>query len=154
LHEKSVRQSWEQPHRRKRRGEPWETYTERLRAMWTAEKSREAEDDALRRAARYEETGDWRFADEQPAPELPPLHLVTGWSKAIRRRRSTIRRRRCSAGGGWRIEEAAEGLTRLFRPGAERFVQGCLAPIAAFESTSHSANFRPEADVRLQRWTQ
>ena len=52
LHEKSVRQSWDQPHRRKRRGEPWETYTERLRAMWTAEKAREAEDAALALAAR------------------------------------------------------------------------------------------------------
>ena len=46
------------------------------------EKSREAEDAAVRRAARYEATGDWRFEDEQPPPPLPPLHLVTGWSKA------------------------------------------------------------------------
>lgn len=52
LHEKSVRQSWDQPHRRKRRGEPWETYTERLRAMWTAEQARAAEDQAVRAAAR------------------------------------------------------------------------------------------------------
>ncbi|HYI64755.1 MAG TPA: hypothetical protein VEW71_07720 [Allosphingosinicella sp.] len=82
LHEKSVRQGWEQPHRRKRRNEPWETYTERLRSMWTAEKSREADDEALRRAAQYEATGDWRLPEEPPPPELPPLHLVTGWSKA------------------------------------------------------------------------
>lgn len=82
LHEKSVRQSWDQPHRRKRRGEPWETYTERLRAMWTSEKAREAEDAALRRVLRYEETGGWRFDDEPAPPHLPPLHLVTGWSKA------------------------------------------------------------------------
>jgi hypothetical protein len=82
LHEKSVRQSWERPHRRKRRGEPWATYTERLRAMWTAEKAREAEDAALRRAARYEESGDWRLPEEPEPPQLPPLHLVTGWSKA------------------------------------------------------------------------
>lgn len=81
LHEKSVRQSWEQPHRRKRRHEPWETYTERLRAMWTAEKRREAEDEALRRAARAEPPGDWCLPEE-PRIVLPPLHLVTGWSKA------------------------------------------------------------------------
>jgi hypothetical protein len=54
-----------------------------------AEKSREAEAAALRRAAQYEQTGNWRFDHEQPAlpsavegPDLPPLHLVTGWSKA------------------------------------------------------------------------
>jgi len=85
LHEKSVRQGWERPHRRRRRDEPWDTYTERLRAMWTAEKAREAEDAALRRAARYEESGDWRFEEEEAAlepPQLPPLALVTGWSKA------------------------------------------------------------------------
>jgi hypothetical protein len=44
LHNKTVNLSWERPHRRKRRGEPWETYTERLRAMWRAEKGREAEE--------------------------------------------------------------------------------------------------------------
>jgi len=81
LHEKSVRQSWEKPHRRKRRHEPWDTYTERLRAMWTAEKAREAEDAALRRAAHAEPPGDWRLPEE-PAIHLPPLALVTGWSKA------------------------------------------------------------------------
>ena len=34
LHEKSVRQGWERPHRRRRRGESEEIYSERLRAMW------------------------------------------------------------------------------------------------------------------------
>jgi hypothetical protein len=106
LHEKSVRQSWEQPHRRKRGGEPWETYTERLRAMWTAEKSREAEDDGLRRAARYEETGDWRSEDEQPAPELPPLHLVTGWSKADPKKPKHNPKK--ALFGGWRLADWTE----------------------------------------------
>ena len=84
LHEKSVRQSWERPHRRRRRGEPLETYTERLAAMWRAETGREAEEAALRRAARFEETGEWRSRGEEEArpPALPPLHLVTGWSRA------------------------------------------------------------------------
>lgn len=82
LHEKSVRQGWERAHRRKRRGEPWETYTERLRAMWSAEKERAAEDAAVARAIRYQDSGDWRFAEEAPPPPLPPLHLVTGWSRA------------------------------------------------------------------------
>ncbi len=82
LHNKSVRLSWDRPHRRKRRGEPWDTYTQRLSAMWTAEKGREAEDAALRRAAQYEATGDWRYEDERQLPALPALDQVTGWSKA------------------------------------------------------------------------
>jgi hypothetical protein len=82
LHDRSVNQSWEQPHRRRRRGESEEVHVERLRAMWRAEKDLQAEASALRRAALYEETGDWRDADEPPPPELPPLELVTGWSKA------------------------------------------------------------------------
>jgi len=81
LHEKSVRQSWDQPHRRRRRHEPWDTYTERLRAMWTAEKAREAQEEAVRRAARAAPPADEHAGDE-PLPPLPPLHLVTGWSKA------------------------------------------------------------------------
>ncbi len=66
LHEKSVRQSWERPHRRKRRGEPWETYSQRLAAMWTAEKAREAEEEALRSAARAAPAGDWDDEDADP----------------------------------------------------------------------------------------
>jgi hypothetical protein len=80
LHEKSVHQSWEKPHRRRRRGESEETYRKRLGGMWTAEKDREAEEAALRRAARFEESGDWRYAEEAPPPPLPPLEQVTGWS--------------------------------------------------------------------------
>ncbi len=100
LHDRSVRQGWEQPHRRRRRGEPWETYTERLRAMWTAEKAREAEDSAVRRAEHYEETGSWRYAHEQPPPKLPPLHLVTGWSKATGK---PAHNPNLALFGGWRI---------------------------------------------------
>jgi hypothetical protein len=102
LHDRSVRQGWEQPHRRRRRGEPWETYTERLRAMWTAEKAREAEDRAIRRAEHYEETGSWRYAHEQPPPKLPPLHLVTGWSKATGK---PAHNSNLALFGGWRISD-------------------------------------------------
>jgi len=83
LHEKSVRQSWDRPHRRKRRGESWDTYTERLRAMWVSEKAREAEDEALRRAARAEGAADWDVPEEEEdLPALPDLSQVKGWSKA------------------------------------------------------------------------
>lgn len=102
LHNKNVRLDWDRPHRRKRRGEPWETYTQRLRAMWVAEKSREAEDAALRRAARYEATGDWHLPGEKP-PELPPLDLVTGWSKATPVK--AVHNPRLALFGGWRLRD-------------------------------------------------
>jgi len=102
LHEKSARQGWEKPHRRRRRGESEETYTERLRAMWTAEGRQSAEDSAVRRAARFEESGDWRFEGEAPPPELPPLELVTGWSRADPKKAHDPKR---ALFGGWRLRE-------------------------------------------------
>lgn len=102
LHEKSVWQMWEQPHRRRRRGESDETHSIRLQAMWRAEKSREAEAEAMRRAARYEESGGWRHEDEVPPPELPPLDQVTGWSRA---KGGPAHRPGLALFGGWRIEE-------------------------------------------------
>jgi hypothetical protein len=101
LHQKSVQLDWDRPHRRKRRGEPWEVHGERLRAMWVSEKRQEAEDAAIRRAARYETTGDWRFAEEQPPPELPPLEQVTGWSKGDPRKKA--HHAGVALFGGWRI---------------------------------------------------
>ena len=52
LHEKSVCQSWEQPHRKRRRGEPWDVYGERLRAMYAVQEARNAEAESLYRATR------------------------------------------------------------------------------------------------------
>jgi hypothetical protein len=110
LHEKSVQQGWDMPHRRRRRGEPWETYTERLRAMWTVQQNRSAEDDAVRRALHYEETGSWRFADEAPPVPLPPLHLVTGWSKASGK---PPHHEGVALFGGWRIGDMKRKLAQL-----------------------------------------
>ena len=70
--------------------------------MWTAEKRREAEDAALRRAAQFELTGGWRFEDEEAPPELPPLHLVTGWSRAKGRPKHNPDK---ALFGGWRLED-------------------------------------------------
>jgi hypothetical protein len=109
LHQRSVHQSWEQPHRRKRRGESDEVHVERLRAMWRAEKGREAEEEALRRAAHYERTGDWRYAGEAPPPPLPPLELVTGWSKASGK---AGRHGDRALFGGWRIGDMARKRAR------------------------------------------
>ena len=71
--------------------------------MWTAEKRAEAEDAAVRRAARYEESCDWRFDDEPPPPDLPPLHLVTGWSRADPKKTPHDPKR--ALFGGWRIAD-------------------------------------------------
>jgi hypothetical protein len=108
-HSKSVELGWDMPHRRRRRGEPWETYTERLRAMWTAEKRREAEDDAVARALRWEETGSWRREDEAPPLPVPPLALVTGWSKASGR---PPHHEGVPLFGGWRIGDMKRKLGR------------------------------------------
>ncbi|HYI47538.1 MAG TPA: hypothetical protein VEX35_03650 [Allosphingosinicella sp.] len=107
LHNKTVRLSWDRPHRRKRRGEPWDAYTQRLSAMWTAEKGREAEDAALRRAAQYEATGDWRYEDEMPVlsvVEGPALDQVTGWSRASPDRIRVTYNPDLALFGGWRLK--------------------------------------------------
>lgn len=109
LHDKSVNQSWEQPHRRRRRGESDETHRERLRAMWSVEKDLAAEAAAVRRAARYEATGGWRHDDEPPPPQLPPLELVTGWSRASGR---PAHHEGVALFGGWRIGDMEKRLAK------------------------------------------
>ena len=97
LHQKSVRQGWEKPHRRKRRGESWDTYTERLRAMWAAEQARAAEDAAVAAAALAD-----RAAAIPPPPELPALEQVAGWSKA---KGGGKHNPDLAMFGGWRIDD-------------------------------------------------
>jgi len=108
LHEKSVRQSWEQPHRRRRRGESDATYGLRLQTMWLAEKAREAEREAVRRAAEPEPA-------EAPPPELPPLPAldqVQGWSKASGKPPHHEGR---ALFGGWRIADMEAALRKRGR---------------------------------------
>jgi hypothetical protein len=109
LHDKSVNQSWEQPHRRRRRGESDEIYSLRLQAMWRAEQGLAEEAEAVRRGFRYEATGDWRFEEEVPAPSLPPLDLVTGWSKASGK---PPHHSGMALFGGWRIADMERKLGR------------------------------------------
>ncbi|HEY0627528.1 MAG TPA: hypothetical protein VGD10_12490 [Allosphingosinicella sp.] len=91
----------------RRRSEPREVFLERMRIRWTADRNRAAEDRAAEaraaaRAARYEETGSWRMADEAEPPKLPPLELVTGWSRA---RGEAPHDADVALFGGWRIRE-------------------------------------------------
>ena len=59
--------------------------------------------DAVERAARYEATGSWRHAREQAPPRLPPLHLVTGWSRADPAK--VKHNPGLALFGGWRIDD-------------------------------------------------
>ncbi len=86
--------------------------------MWRAEKGREAEEAALRRAARWESAGEWRFADEAPPVPLPPLELVTGWSRADPAKKP--HRPDVALFGGWRIEEMRASQRRGSSMGAGR----------------------------------
>jgi hypothetical protein len=104
LHEKSVHQSWDRPHRRKRRGEPWEVYRERLAAMWVHEKAVEAEDEALRLAAREETMADYDVPEgEETLPALPALDQVKGWSKADPEKKK--HNSDLALFGGWRLRD-------------------------------------------------
>jgi hypothetical protein len=109
LHEKSVRQGWERPHRRRRRGESDPVYCARLGAMWQAEKAREAEREAVRAA--IERDG------SEPPPALPPLPdlaQVTGWSKASGKPPHDPG---VALFGGWRMKDMERALRERGRDG-------------------------------------
>jgi len=59
--------------------------------------------DAFERSARHEATGQWRHPAEAAPPPLPPLHLVTGWSRADPAKRK--HHPGVALFGGWRIED-------------------------------------------------
>ncbi|HEX8238374.1 MAG TPA: hypothetical protein VF574_01395 [Allosphingosinicella sp.] len=59
--------------------------------------------DAIERAQCFERTGGWRHAHEAAPPRLPPLHQVTGWSRADP---AKVRHNpKLALFGGWRIED-------------------------------------------------
>jgi hypothetical protein len=101
-HRKSALWGWDLPHRKRRRGEPWDVYAARITAIGYCEKRRAAEDAAVARALAFEETGSWRGAEEPGPVPLPPLHLVTGWSRASGR---APYRKGVALFGGWRIAD-------------------------------------------------
>ncbi|WP_353205446.1 hypothetical protein [Sphingomonas sp.] len=74
LHQKEVRLQAEPPHIKRRRGESQEAYSFRLGAMWEAERARDREDYAVRRAAQREGRG--QSPHEPEAPVLPDLAQV------------------------------------------------------------------------------
>jgi hypothetical protein len=102
LHEKSVRQGWDQPHRRRRRGESDETHRMRLRAMWLAEQARARDEEALRRALEADGCDDLGGPDAPAPPPLPDLEQVTGWSKA---KGAPAHNDDLALFGGWRLKD-------------------------------------------------
>ena len=83
MHRNTVELGHSEPHRRRRRGETNAQYSQRLFLMWRHEQRNLAEEEAMARAAKYEQDGTWRLEGDWPEePKLPPLDQVTGWSKA------------------------------------------------------------------------
>ena len=60
---------------------------------------------AAERARHYEATGEWRLPGEPPPPALPPLALVTGWSKADPDRARAVHNPDLPLFGGWRLKD-------------------------------------------------
>lgn len=81
--------------RTRRRPEPFEETSEGHR------RRREA----AARARHYEATGDWRLPDEEAPSPLPPLDLVTGWSKANPDRARATHNPDVPLFGGWRLKD-------------------------------------------------
>jgi hypothetical protein len=102
LHQKEARLWAERPDRRRRRGETSDAYSARLGRKWRAEKAWDREGYEAARALR--EGGQAPPELKPPAPWLPDLAQVTGWSKA----RSDARRPGEGAPalfGGWRLKD-------------------------------------------------
>jgi len=59
--------------------------------------------EAEARARHYEATGSWHYPEEAPPPQLPPLDLVTGWSKADPKKEPHHLDRPLF--GGWRLDD-------------------------------------------------
>ncbi len=100
LHQKEARFWDERPDRKRRRGETGDLYSARLAAKWHEERHREREEDLVAAAIRTE--GPNRSPPpETPAPALPALDQVTGWSRADQQAHAhgTVAKRY-----GWKLE--------------------------------------------------
>ncbi|HEY6815984.1 MAG TPA: hypothetical protein VI168_10630 [Croceibacterium sp.] len=101
LHHKEARLWDERPDRRRRRGETTDRYSARLGRKWRAEKAWDREGYEVARAAR--DGGQAPAHLEPPAPLLPALEQVTGWSKAKPGAAERRKAGRPALFGGWRI---------------------------------------------------
>ncbi|MBC9032424.1 hypothetical protein IAG41_08480 [Sphingomonas sp. JC676] len=101
LHQKEAVLWGERPDRRKKRGESSDAWSARAARKWKAEKAWDREGYEVRRAALRE--GPRRSPHEPPAPELPALDQVTGWSDAEAGKAPLGDGR--ALFGGWRLKD-------------------------------------------------
>jgi hypothetical protein len=104
LHQKEARLWGERPDRRRRRGESTDAYCTRLARKWRAEKAWDREGHEV--AGALDEGGEAPPELEPPAPFLPDLSQVTGWSGAKAEARQP-RDGGPALFGGWRLKDWA-----------------------------------------------
>jgi hypothetical protein len=103
LHHKEARLWGERPDRRRRRGEANDAYCARLGRKWRAEKAWDREGYEVVRAGRDGGRAPARL--EPPAPALPALDQVTGWSKAGPKPVDAGASGKPALFGGWRLKD-------------------------------------------------
>ena len=103
LHYRQLRLGDERPDRRRRRGEASDHYGARLGRKWRAEKAWHREGYEVAAAGRAGGTAPARF--EPPAPTLPALDRLTGWSKARPAAPDAAPDGRPALFGGWRLKD-------------------------------------------------
>jgi hypothetical protein len=107
LHQKEARLWGERPDRRRRRGESGDQWSARLGRKWRAEKAWDREGYEV--VAAICEGGEAPAHLELPAPVLPALDQVTGWSKARERPEDAEESARPALFGGQRCRRQRGG---------------------------------------------
>ena len=102
LHQKEVRFWDDRPDRKRKRGEIDDLYRARLAAKWYEERHREREDEMIDAAIATE--GSRPSRHEPPAPALPALDQVKGWSSAEEEARAQAHRA-VAKRRGWKLGE-------------------------------------------------
>jgi hypothetical protein len=103
LHQKEARLWGERPDRRRRRGESGDQWSARLGRKWRAEKAWAREGYEV--VAALCDGGEAPARLEPPAPVLPALDQVTGWSKARAGAKDAASAARPALFGGWRLRD-------------------------------------------------
>ena len=103
IHQKEARLWGERPDRRRRRGESSDAWSARLGRKWSAEKAWDREGYEV--AAALRRAGEAPACLEPPAPALPALEQVTGWSQTRAGPEDAARSAKPALFGGWRLKD-------------------------------------------------